>query len=71
MEEKKNLLATLSDKELSRLLQCAVETQEILGQELPMEDIIMSKQGEQWYSLLQLGSMVIAEMQKREKANKK
>lgn len=66
MEKSKNLLARLSDKELSNLMVSVVETYNTLGQELPLEDIVTSDQGELWWNLVRLAEYTRLEINKRE-----
>lgn len=73
MEQNKNLLARLSDNELSKLMISVVETYNLLGQELPLEDIVTSAQGELWWNLVRLAEYTRLEINKREtsKMNKR
>ena len=66
MEQNKNLLARLSDNELSKLMISVVETYNLLGQELPLEDIVTSAQGELWWNLVRLAEYTRLEINKRE-----
>lgn len=66
MEQNKNLLAKLSDNELSKLMISVVETYNLLGQELPLEDIVTSDQGELWWNLVRLAEYTRLEINKRE-----
>ena len=66
MEQNKNLLARLSDNELSKLMVSVVETYNLLGQELPLEDIVTSAQGELWWNLVRLAEYTRLEINKRE-----
>lgn len=66
MEQNKNLLATLSDNELSKLMISVVETYNLLGQELPLEDIVTSDMGELWWNLVRLAEYTRLEINKRE-----
>lgn len=73
MEQNKNLLATLSDNELSKLMISVVETYNLLGQKLPLKDIVTSEQGELWWNLVRLAEYTRLEINKREtsKMNKR